>query len=327
MSSEKSFSKSKKSTVFVVYNGDSDHKNVATGQEERIHNLQSENQHLKNVIKPLLHLKHVLLFWKHKFQFVAQQGGIQNDIDLCLKNYYEEIVPTECLEFVLKLERFYGSNLEYRDYHSVSNLFGEDHLGGVSNLHTENTIPVNTDLDAPVENSLPQLKHEEAQNKLSNQKRKLTDYFPTEVPCIELTSDEEDERIFRKNLRSSTLQSTILTQNTQDDSSMEAIEESGAIDESPGYSPQDQSTTASRPFRATRLKYDFGKRRAYICQFDQCEQAFTTRFVNWISPPFLIDTISSLQGAVENAQWEWTLREWILPSVSEGFQTIMDALL
>lgn len=92
--------------------------------QDEIRKLQSENNHLKSVILPLLHLKHVLLFWKHKFMNVATVKGdsssvIQNDIDLCLKNYYEEIVSTELLEFVLKQERLYGSHLEYRDYHSI----------------------------------------------------------------------------------------------------------------------------------------------------------------------------------------------------------------
>lgn len=88
---------------------------------KEIVNLKTENRQLRSIIRPLIHMKHMLLFWKYKFnEQEPPSEQFNSDIDLCLKSLLKETALSKWFEFVRHQELCYGSHQTYCDYKLVS---------------------------------------------------------------------------------------------------------------------------------------------------------------------------------------------------------------
>lgn len=89
-----------------------------------IGNLRMEVHRLKNLLKPLIHLKHLFLFWKQTYidgDQMETSKDLLNDLNLCLTNYAKEIASWKGFAFIQQQEELYGSHSDYCDYRFVIN--------------------------------------------------------------------------------------------------------------------------------------------------------------------------------------------------------------
>lgn len=160
--------------------------------------LRIENQQIKSVIRPLIHMKHMFLFWKYKFTATEKEPSkhFNSDFDLCLKSLLKETVASKCFDFVRQQEVLYGSHRVYCDYNRViSESKEEDPVDTpLRNLAKE----FQTRKDFPNQSNRLQNSRSDSGSRPVRQaakKRKVgeTDESDTEESSIEWSSDEEEE--------------------------------------------------------------------------------------------------------------------------------------
>lgn len=288
--------------------------------QEHIKNLQSENQRLKSVIKPLVHLRHILLFLKHKFVDDKPHqdysgwmipGRIQQDLRLCLENYHKEIATAEWFKFVRDQENRYGSHLEYRDYGSVLGQFTNP--VGFSNLATKR----------PDENSPPDGNNHEPQFKRrKNDSGKEDCFFEVEMITEETVCETSKPAASAAQVSANSI---IQTNNKTVRQILTKFDPSYRCLLQDCHFITTKAQGLEIHMKQNHPRDDSGKFLQFPCLFDNCDQIFTTRFANWIELQ-IVDTLFSCSKRLESHLYTVHNAKNCCPRCNEKFLSLSSVI-